>query len=288
MAAAFFSVASQLNLCFEGWPEPLLLRSSFFLQHFQKQEVQHPIFFRLEESLSPPASESFLLREGPLEVFREGHVLSLALPGILARVDAVKGDARLSLGSSWEASIENFVHLTLASLVCELGVASGLFAMHAAAIVQEGRVLLLPAASGSGKTTTTRNCHSQGMDVLADDLNWLQETDLGFRVWAFPRGGMMGDLPFPKQDGLPLGAILSPSIVAREESRLLPASVPEILPIVLQEGAFLSGQKLQARRFSALVRAARSVPVYRLEAGADYAHSVPSLLKEMGSKLSSR
>lgn len=52
----------------------------------------------------------------------------------------------------------------------------GLALVHAAAVGVDGRCLVLPAASGAGKSTTALTAAAHGLDFLADDLCLLEPT----------------------------------------------------------------------------------------------------------------
>lgn len=55
--------------------------------------------------------------------------------------------------------------------------------IHAAAIRHNGRALLLMGPSGSGKSTLTYLAHSAGLDVLSEDIVWMQLTP-ALRIWG--------------------------------------------------------------------------------------------------------
>lgn len=57
--------------------------------------------------------------------------------------------------------------------------------VHAAALVQTGRALLLLGPSGAGKSTLAYAAHAAGIAVMSDDQVWVQ-TAPRFRVWGRP------------------------------------------------------------------------------------------------------
>lgn len=57
--------------------------------------------------------------------------------------------------------------------------------LHAAALVEGGRALLLAAPSGSGKSTLTYAAYRAGLQVLAEDTVYVQ-TGPPVRVWGLP------------------------------------------------------------------------------------------------------
>ncbi len=59
------------------------------------------------------------------------------------------------------------------------------YVFHAGAVAREGKALLLPAASGSGKSTTTAGLLRRGFQLLSDEIGALEiETE---RVAVYPR-----------------------------------------------------------------------------------------------------
>ena len=67
--------------------------------------------------------------------------------------------------------------LRLALSRLALGQASGVAAVHAAAVARGGKTVLLPAPAGSGKSTLAAACVLAGWELLADDTAVLDGSD---------------------------------------------------------------------------------------------------------------
>lgn len=70
----------------------------------------------------------------------------------------------------------------------------GLYLIHASAIGRDGKVLLLSAKSGAGKTTTMLTCVQAGFDFYSDDATLLRRTSQG-RIEAVSLLGTMNVTP---------------------------------------------------------------------------------------------
>lgn len=84
------------------------------------------------------------------------------------------------------ADAESFRPAILESLTWSLLTHFDRHPVHAAAIASAGRVLLLAAASGTGKSTISYVAHRAGMELLSDDRVWIQLTPM-LRVWSATR-----------------------------------------------------------------------------------------------------
>ena len=58
--------------------------------------------------------------------------------------------------------------------------------VHAAAVVHEGKALLLCARSGTGKSTLAYSLGRNGLEILSDDVVYV-ESERSLRLWGMPR-----------------------------------------------------------------------------------------------------
>lgn len=218
-----------------------------------------------------------LLQSGSLGIYRRGDELFFEVPGIHAWCNPRQGLGGIRASRPEPHMAHTFVNLALGSMLIELALPLGRYGIHAAAVAVEGRGVLLPGASGCGKSTIFRNAANYGLAVLSDDLVWLHERKGGFRLLPFPHptdGGHYG----PTVEQVPLAAMIFPRIGALSPSSISPMELAPSLQTLMQQSGFLTPGPLAGRRFQALVRAAASVPCYRLSAGPDQ-REVPALIE---------
>ncbi len=280
------SVGPGLAFCFD-LADDLLRRVERFLAYFTRPDAppaSEPIGIGSE---APPAevdAGDVVLEEPPLIVRRSGALTLFELPRVWAWCDAGRGRAGIQAHQAPAAELDLFVGLTLAPMLLELAPARGWLGVHAAAVAIDGTGILLPGPSGAGKSTIFAGVHRTGHGVLSDDLVWLRPAAQGTTMHAFPRGG--DAMPGPTADAAPLGVIVCPTIVDRTRSRLLPLDFAPTLEVLVDQGGFLSAGAPAGERFRTLVRIARSIPAYRLEAGRRRMEA-PSLLDELSASLRS-
>ena len=227
-----------------------------------------------------PLGEPILVSEN-LSVSQAENVVFFEFAGIVAWCDPTQSRGGICLNGASPGEVEAFTHLALAPMLIELALAKGWIGIHAAAVSWGGKGILLPGQSGVGKSTTFDGARRYGFDVLSDDLVWLREGDRTVVVRPFPRGP--GNRPTTNTD-VELHAIVCPSIVDRTGHRLAPIPVDQTLKVLLAEGGFLSVGVERATRFRSLVRVARAVPGYLLEAGHDVG-TVPARLARLADSL---
>ena len=235
------------------------------------------------EGLPPPDGNvrHVVLSEGPVQIWRAGAVVGLESLGATGWCDPGRGVGGLIVRSSEPHTVEAVAALMAAPLLMELAAARGWLGLHAAGVAWEGRGVLLPAPSGGGKSTIFRNAAAAGLDVLSDDLIWLEETPEGFRMWPFPRGAPAEAAPDPTAADVPVAAIVCPTITDGEHSRLVALRPEQAFEALVTQGGFLAGGRHTAARFASLVRLA-STPAWRLEAGSAQ-QEVPDLLRAAAS-----
>ncbi len=266
-------------------PEKLLRRVERFLYYFAGGEKSREVSPEASPSpvrvtSDPPAEEtpaSTLLEEPPLVVRRTAELTLFELPRIRAWCDTASGRAGIHVRHPSDSELDLFIGLALAPMLIELAPSRGWLGIHAAAVAIEGAGILLPGPSGAGKSTIFTHMHRAGYGVLSDDLVWLRPAVAGPTMYAFPRGG---PVPGPSADRVALRAIVCPIIAGTAGNRLSPMAFPEVLETLIDQGGFLTSGAPAGDRFRALVRVARSVPAYRLEAGRRR-REVPAMLADL-------
>ena len=122
----------------------------------------------------------------------DGRLIVLA-PGSVAIVDGSRRESLAYVTTALAADREHFRVEVLEAITFALLACFDRHPIHAAAIVQGGRAVLLAGASGMGKSTLTYLAHTSGIDVLSDDRVWV-ELHPALRIWAGPlRVRLLGD-----------------------------------------------------------------------------------------------
>jgi hypothetical protein len=218
-----------------------------------------------------------LLSEPPLTVRQAGLQTIFELPGMICWCDPEQSFAGISIEQPELVPAAHFTNRVLIALLLQLGQVRDWIGLHAAAIVANRRAILLPGPSGAGKSTIYGNARAAGLGLLSDDLVWLHETGDSFSVVPFPDASYRRGDQSPTDHEAPLSAIVCPSIAAQDDNQLLPIAAREALTVLISQGSFMAAGDWMGKRFTTLVRAARAVPCFRLEAGRSQAE-VPHLL----------
>jgi len=177
----------------------------------------------------------------------------------------------------------------------------GVRVLHAAAVAEGGQALLLPGASGSGKSTCATFCVDAGLQYLGDDAVALEENGSGrfvvhslyggARMW--PEAGRLlsgwsRDAIEPHSSGdeaklllfvgrrhrnrlVPqarVAAIAFPRVVGRGETCLRPLHAVAAVRALVATSLFLSFRP-EASDMDQMLRLVRSLPAYSLELGSD-------------------
>jgi hypothetical protein len=217
-----------------------------------------------------------ILDEAPLTAREDQGLLVLELPGIQCWCDPPRGEARLYLHDPEAIPVEHLTRWLIVAALFQLAQERGWIGLHAAAVVIDGRAVLLPGPSGSGKSTIFHDALASGHLGLSEDLVWVWEEQEGFRVGAFRRG----DDPAPLRSGpdeAGIAAVVLPSIHDLPASTL--RSIPPAAAVgkVLAQASILGGGASAARRFKLLVRLAARVECRMLEAGRDRGSTIALL-----------
>lgn len=218
------------------------------------------------------------IRDG-ISAYQNDATIYLESPGIRAWCNTTTQEAGLYLTARDQAVRKPIAILTLLSIVGELALTCGWYCMHAAAVAIDGKAVLLPAESGSGKSTIYRKAAAAGFDTLSDDLVWLRESGDRIEIRPLPRGSLDALAPPPSIDKATMAALVCPSIVDADETRLEPINSSALLQILDDQCAFLASRHT-AQRFRMFTQMARTVPAYRLAAGRDR-DVVPALLRAL-------
>ena len=144
----------------------------------------------------------------------------------------------------------------------------GLF-VHAGVVAWRGRAILLPGASGVGKTTLVRSLLELGASYLSDEYALIDDEGL---VHPFPRrlrlrrpqGGddtVQVECPFPSEQGLPIGLVLSTRY--RPRGRWKPRRLTPGLAVLELLSNTVQARSQPVRSLHILTRVALSAPVFR-------------------------
>jgi hypothetical protein len=130
--------------------------------------------------------------------------LILQLPLGRAEADAARGEA-IAQVSTAALSSASFRESVLDHLALFLVTRADRCPLHAAAIVRDGRALLVAGPSGAGKSSLTYAALREGFRILADDAVYVQ-TSSKLRLWGTPRGVHLpgsATRHFPELAGVP-------------------------------------------------------------------------------------
>ncbi len=123
---------------------------------------------------------------GPIS-FRESapHLLEIEGPGFQAQADAQALTASCTLTLAALESNERFQDTILATLTLFLVTRLDRQPFHAAALIRQGRAVLLTGPSGAGKSTLAYAALRRGWSALTDDAVYLQSQPIT-RIWTRP------------------------------------------------------------------------------------------------------
>ena len=173
------------------------------------------------------------------------------------------------------------------------------FPLHAAGLALDGKGVLIPGASGSGKSTTSVTLVRAGFDFLSDDTVFLTSSSDGIWVAGFPDevdvtehtvaripelGYLDGSPLLPGRDkygfrvedvfgitpltGCRPAVLLAPQVVRGPGSELEPLAPSEAL-MALLPNVLLTDPAASQAHLDMLARLVESVPCMRFRVGSD-------------------
>jgi hypothetical protein len=104
-------------------------------------------------------------------------------PGSVAVADPARDEAVAYVTTGLAADREHFRAAVLEAITLALLSHRDRLPLHAAAVVRDGRAVLLAGVSGAGKSTLACVAHDAGLAVLSEDRVWVQLAP-ALRVWA--------------------------------------------------------------------------------------------------------
>lgn len=265
----------------EQLPAPAAAAIHAFLGGTRPREDGSAQAIRLTFSAEPPkvpaGSLPIVERQG-LEVTRDGNDLVYVAPRCGARTGPERVDLWLTELS--EVALQELVTLLLPPLLLELAWSRNRIGIHAASLSIRGQGVLCPGPSGCGKSTIFASARREGIDVLSDDLSWIQRTGDDWLIDPFVRGAPFVPTSPPTITSAPLRFLVFPEIVDRDCSEIVSLTPDECLTRLLPQVSLLGSGRERGSRFQQMVALADGIPAFRLLAGRDYA-SVPLLLVDL-------
>ena len=217
-------------------------------------------------------------------------------------------DHRNGVGAGWFPNpsslhpdiLSNFVFLIGLS---ELLRSRGLYLIHAAALARDGKGILIPGFTGSGKTTLSIALLREGFKFLGDDRTFIRKDADGLKLLAFPDELDVTEetlFSFPEIKNLPEDAfkmgprkkkfwvervypgsiiniavpkiLLFPNIVREEKSQVKPLSKAKAVERLLPHSLLVFDGEIAARHFHLLCHLMEEMDCYHLNFGKDIHH----------------
>jgi hypothetical protein len=199
-----------------------------------------------------------------------------------------------------------YFHFALSELLKR----EGLYTIHATALARNGRGVLIPGASGRGKTTCCISLLRGGYRYLSDDHPLIREGENGIELLCFPEKIDVTDRTiefFPElketYERLACGIqkryfypeefypnatvsacrpsiIVIPEITDGAQSRLEPVPTNRVLDELLVQGLLVLDREIAGRQFETFCRLVDSVDCYRLLFGRDVLE-LPRVINEV-------
>lgn len=177
---------------------------------------------------------------------------------------------------------------------------NGLFPLHAAGLVKDGRAGLLLGKSGSGKSTLSINLVKRGYGLLSDDTVFLRERDGFIESMSFPEEinvtektiEMIPELaevdaftanPFRDKSSFPIeelypgcivdaavpSVLIFPELADSSDTVIEPISGSEAMTLSMRYGFFFMDPSTTGRHFEILSLLANQARCYRMLSGSD-------------------
>jgi hypothetical protein len=245
--------------------------------------------------------------EWPCEVYQDHAqlVINFFSRGLLL-IDGPAGDVHGYLVNPESMHPDLCVRFVHSALV-ELLKWKQFYTIHATALEKDGLGVLIPGASGRGKTTTFLSLLRSGYRCLSDDHPFIHENEHGVEVLAFPvkvdvtentiklfpelreAGALLhqgiAKRYFYVEDLYPGGTghscvpkiLLFPHVVNQSTSWLEPISKSQALEDLLPQGLLVYDPQVAKQEFQTLTRLVQQVECYRLHFGHDVL-DVPRLI----------
>jgi hypothetical protein len=212
------------------------------------------------------------------------------------------------VGAGWFPAPSSFHPGILSNFIFLIGLSEllrsrALYIIHAAALSRDGKGVLIPGFTGSGKTTLSIALLREGFKFLGDDRTFVKEDGNKLKLLAFPDELDVTEetiLSFPEMTALPEDTfkkglrkrkfwvervypdsivnisapkiLLFPRIVQKEESQLQPLSKAEAVERLLPHSLLVFDRTIAEKHFHLLCHLVEKVDCYQLDFGKDLLH----------------
>lgn len=138
----------------------------------------------LRVNLTVHAGSEHVNGRAPVQVVStDANRLLIQSPGSMAVVEALRHESVAYVTEELVADRDHFRITFLEAITFALIAPFDRHPVHAAALVRDGRSILLAAPAGTGKSTIAYLAHANGIEVLSDDLVWVQ-LEPSLRIWG--------------------------------------------------------------------------------------------------------
>ncbi|MFA5802745.1 MAG: hypothetical protein WC911_09770 [Thermoleophilia bacterium] len=256
----------------------------------------------LDERMAPIQHDATMLYDwGMVKIYHSGQ-LRFQKVDARARI-AADVEQRISVGFAEKDLLQSdwlITNLFFYPLWAQLLKECGLFPIHAAGLVKNGRASLLLGRSGSGKSTLSLHLVRSGFGILSDDTIFLKEKDGIVEAFSFPeeinvteqtiklipelsrvQKFTVNDLrnkssfsieeiyPECVVDSAIPAVMVFPQIAESETTLAEPISRTEALALSMRYGFFFLDPSTTGRQFEILSILAKQTNSYRMYSGRD-------------------